>query len=402
MSFFTALASAYGGYGAGKEKRYTLEEQRREADRDAAQRQQYQDTELDVQKQQLALEQQQQKDLSAKTAASNMLSGLDANGQPLKPYQFTGPMATYTQPKSGPDPQGEALHHFRLAAFLQSQGPQYAWQANQEMEIGKGIAATALTGLNQAKTTTEQQRPSLIQAQTAYWKDKPAEFKAQLDARLKIASDLDKTRIAAAGVAANAAAARATQSMAERESIALMAQLNAAGGQDARTAAANALAQWKAQQDALNKNWEAQSRAYALGIGPNPGAAPPQAQMVQPQIPPAPQVTYIFALGPNGQQVSVPVINRGGSTGGGGNTNTGADPSEMAKLPAAKALALAQFQGGTPAAKIADSMRTHKYSEGFIQQVISSLPHTASAGAPPRAPSGGAVNGISPLLLPAR
>ena len=286
---------------------------------------QYQQGELDVQR-------QEQERLTQQQAAQNRLNGLDANGNPLPPLQVpAGDQQLFPNNKGKAplpiDPRywaQAAAHNQTLAQVADSQGrpdlaATYAQRARDATLMGSSIASGVYTA--GAKTNETNSQASYNTARTSFTNSWRERLKMQLDARLKqiqatSAGAYQRAAMAAsrAQASANAAMSRLQYSTEAREAISLGTALNAANGQSDRQAFEAA----KSQYDVAAKQWEADYRTYSAGGTPpaefNP-AQPPT--FVMPQAAPSATETTvpITIVMPDGttRQTQAPVINRGGA-----------------------------------------------------------------------------------------
>jgi hypothetical protein len=397
---FTALLSAIGGYGQGRQQRT----QNQQAQQQLSQGQEQIALTRSYQQQQ----QQQQRDELARQKAADAVTKGTANATLLKGGidPVTGkvlpplPFPANLQPGAkGPDgkPLSDSDRYRGLA--------DYAYQ-HQRPDIGdqySAMATGAASDLSHLSTAAlNYSKVPYEQALTKNMAGRLPALYAQIRARERaadyVADKNSAARVRAASMAAQAMAARVTQDNNSRQYIALMAQLNAANRQDAQTAATNAIKEWQIEAGAVAKNWQAQENAYTLGL---PGAANPGSSPTLPAPPAAPgggtTINYITVQGPNGTPQQVPVVQHG------------APPTDYAKNPKAtviRGLVSQDRASGKTDQQILTEMQQHKDSfPGGMPEMLWWLKQGQPAAAPrqpvPLVPvRRSAIPWIAPQLLP--
>jgi hypothetical protein len=151
-------------------------------------------------------------------------------------------------------------------------------------------------------------RAQLDQAQAAYWRDRPAFLRQELQAKMQMAGAAQAAAMQRAYLYAKTRLATAAMGADEREAIALQTALQLAQYHNQDEAFRASEAQANAANQTVRQTYEEQLRAYYAGDTNAPTTMPQPPQYVAPPSPPV--TTNIYMVQPNGQvkQMKVPAL----------------------------------------------------------------------------------------------
>lgn len=256
MSFFTALADAYGGFGAGRQQRTVNQQDQQRLASETA----YQNAQIEEDK------------------ARTKQEGTDEQLRATQAGYQTDPATGQLQPiplKPGYAPAPKNATPEQMYDWARNNYARALSQNDQQGMSQFGDAITKLSSGYQKETSGDVNvaRVPFIQAQTDYWRNWRTRAKMQYDAALQRVGVQQSGAMQRAYLSANTRTDIAGRSADEREAIAVQTALNVAQGRNQDEAYREAVNQAN-RQDAENLEvWKVQNAA-ALKAS-QPGIAPP-------------------------------------------------------------------------------------------------------------------------------
>lgn len=337
MSFFTALADAYGAFGAGRQQRLQNQQDAQRLASETA----YQNAQIEQEKTRTA---QESKDAQLRAAQA----GYDYNTLqpiPLKPGYPAAPK----------NATPEQLYNWATGNYAR------ALQQNDQQGMAQfGDAITKLSTGYQKETSGDVNvaRVPWLQAQTGWWKQRHGEVMAALKAREAEVGEQQSGAMQRAYLSAKTRTDIAGRSDDEREAIAMQTALNLASyhsEDEAYKAAVDEANRTDAQNLAV---WKEQNESAARTGG---------------QLTPAPALTPIVVNGgqPGGTNVTVQIVDPRDPTKVRTVTvpNHGA-PARAPLQPVGQFLQEARMHGVTDPAQLRRAMKDAGYSPAQINLAV--------------------------------
>jgi len=359
VSFFTALGNYMGARGQATQRVRAADQQNEYNYADLAERRRYDEGSLEAQRAQTeATRARAAQDKIASDAALRG-QGIGPDGQPLAPLPVVPPPVG-AKGAAATDDQLVRFYLGRAAQAIQINRPDLAKQfTDLASQYGLGAQRTALASLSgiRGQEIIKGKIP-LEQAQAGWWKQKHSEVMATLQNRLATVSAQVRGRANAAAASARARLSSSGMAADQKEFIALQTGLNVANGRNETEAHTEAMAQYHTAAS----QWLAQSKSYAAGTGPDPGAAPtPQQFTVNLPSQGSPSVVVVTVPMPDGTVRKIPMVQPHGN-----------QPRHVAPtvVPIAQEIAAAHAHGVTDPNVIRSVLLQHGHSQAEIDRAL--------------------------------